>query len=203
MKYTLSITLLLTLILQICSAQKVPIKDRKRTDLIYHLPSGFKEVVGPDTVFWGKEIITRIDYKIKPRNTDIFLAMCFYDLDGAGWTQQGPTLDYNNMDRMTRLRLSIGLPSTSKEEKKTIEINLDTNKITFFNQTELKKYGATYGGVVDIPMDRPYWKQYKMLRLVFFFNKGEGQVYQYYFYNDSALLDKIMDDSKYILTFKE
>jgi len=203
MKHTLFITLLLTLTFQICSAQKEAIKDPKRTDLIYHLPSGFKEVVRPDTLFWGSAIIVSIDYKIKPTDADIFLAMRFYDLDGAGYTQQGPTLNYNNINRITKLRINLGLPKTSKDDRNTIEINLDTNKITFFNQTELKKYGATYGGVVDIPMDRPYWKQYKMLRLVFFFNKGEGQVYQYYFYNDNALIDKAMRDSKYILTFKE
>jgi hypothetical protein len=210
MKHTLLITISLSLILQICSAQKSKIGAlnhfTKRMGISYDVPPRFQEVIRPDTMLFKptkREYITSISYTLRPKDADVILALSFYDLDETGWIGQGPAHNYNDNNQMTRVRYLIGLPPTSEEKKGTFEMNLDTNKVRFFNETELKKYGATYGGIANIPMDKLYMNHYKMLRLLFFFKKGKGEVYQYYFYNDSILLDKTMRNSKYMLTFKE
>lgn len=210
MKHTLSITILLTFVIQICSAQKSKLGDSnyyiKRMGINYYSPSKFKEVIRPDTMLFKptrREFITSICYTFKPENADVILALSFYDLDETGWRGEGPAHNYNDNNQMVRVSYLIELPPTSEEREGKFDMNLDTNKVRFFNEDELKKYGATYGGIANIPMTRLYMNHYRMLRLLFFFKKGKGEVYQYYFYNDSADLNKAMHDSKYMLTFKE
>ncbi len=211
MKSTLAITVLLLLKAGMCSAQKLtPIEMinhyTKRMGIQYHPPSGFREVTRADTVFWpgkGSSFLNNISYKIKPDNADVILAISFYDLDKTGWVGPGVNMKYDDNNQLIGIRYLIGMPPSAEERAGEFDMDLDTNKVKFFNEDELRKYGATYGGVAEIPMDKAYWKEYWKLRILFFYKKGKGEVYQYYFYNDGAPIDKTIRDSRYILTFNE
>jgi hypothetical protein len=133
----------------------------------------------------------------------VILAISFFDLDKTGWVGRGVDDPYDENNQLIVIRYLIGLPPTPEERVGKFDMNLDTNKVKFFNKDELKKYGATYGGIAEIPMDKAYWKEYWKLRILFFFKKGKGEVYQYYFYNDGAPVDQVVSDTRYTITFKD
>jgi hypothetical protein len=211
MKLALSSVVLLWFTIELSQAQMMkPIEllshYRKRMGLEYNQPSDFQEVERADTVFWpgkGSTFLNAIAYKIKPGNADIIIALSFYNLNKTGLVGPVVKMKYDDNNQLIGIRYLIGLPPTPEERAGKFDMNLDTSKVKFFNDEELKKYGATYGGIAEIPMDKAYWQEYWKLRILFFFKKGKGQVYQYYFYNEGDPIDKTVNDSRYILKFKE
>ncbi|WP_457287514.1 hypothetical protein [Pedobacter sp. UYP24] len=174
-------------------------------NLTFKKPRGFQEVSRADTVFWpgkGSTFLNSIDYKIKPDKADIIVAISFFDLDSTNVIGKPPARDYDDYNQMIGIRYLIGLPPSPEERKGIFNTDLDTSKVKFFNAEELKKYGATSGGIAEVPMDKAYWKEYWKLRILFFFKKGEGEVYQYYFYNDGAPIDQTVRETRYMIGFK-
>lgn len=211
MKLTLLTIVLLWFAIEQSQSQTMkPIKlltyHCKRMGLEYNQPSSFQEFELADSLFWrakGGAFLNSIVYKIKPENADVVIGLSFYDLDKTGWVGPGVNMKYDDNNQLIGIRYLIGLPPTPEERAGKFDMDLDTNKIKFFPDEELKKYGATYGGIAEIPMDKAYWKDYRKLRILFFFKKGKGEVYQYYFYNEGGPIDKTVNDSRYILKFME
>lgn len=178
----------------------------KRMNFVFKQPIGFNEYSRADTVFWpgkGSSLLNAISYKIKSINADVVVALSFYDLDPTNIIGKPPTYNYDDNNQLIGIRYLIGIPPTEQERSGKFDMDLDTNKVRFFKEGELNKYGATYGGIANNPLDKPYYKQYWKLKILFFFKKGTGEVYQYYFYNDGAPIDNVISKTKNMIQFKD
>jgi len=210
MKLTLCALAFLTLITVPCLGQLKPFEElmyhSKRMSFDFKQPIGFKEFNRADTVFWpgkGSTFLNAISYKIKSSNADVIVALSFYDLDSTNVFGASPAHNYDNNNQLIGIRYLIGIPPTPEERSDKFDMDLDTNKVRFFNEAELNRYGATYGGIANIPLDKAYYKQYWKMKILFFFKKGKGEVYQYYFYNEGAPIEQIVLETKSMIKFKD
>ncbi|MGV8880331.1 MAG: hypothetical protein ACOH2A_15025 [Sphingobacteriaceae bacterium] len=209
MKLAYGFLILFLFITIACSGQLKPIEKvsyhSKRMNFDFKQPLGFQEMSRADTVFWpgkGSAFLNAISYKIKPNNADVVVALSFFDVYKSNVVSAARTRNYDRNNQLIGIRYLIGIPPSQEERVGKFNMLVDTSKVKFFDKAELKKYGATYGGIANIPMDKAYYKQYWKLKILFFFKEGAGEVYQYYFYNEGAPIEQTVRDTKYMVKFK-
>lgn len=209
MKLTLCAFAFFFIITVPCLGQLKPFEQvlyhSKRMNFDFKQPNGFNEYSRADSLFWpgkGSTFLNAVSYKIKS-NDDVVVALSFFDLDPTNVIGKPPAHNYDDNNQLIGIRYLIGIPPTEQERSGKFNMDLDTNKVRFFKERELKKYGATYGGIANIPLDKPYYKEYWKMKILFFFKEGKGEVYQYYFYNEGAPIDKVVSRTKNMIQFKD
>lgn len=185
----------------------------KNMDLKFENPRGFEQLILPHPGFLSikgeNELIGSIDYTLKPIGSDKYhIALGFYDSDTSrSGRVTSRFYEYYDNNQLKIIKSIADVPYTKENINGTFpnldKEDIDTSKIRFFDAARLKKYKADYGGIANVILEKPYLEKYWKIKVLFFYKKGEGEVYQYYFYNDGVPIDKIIKQTEYMLTFRK
>gem|GEM_PF-2118804 len=183
----------------------------KRMDLNFKSPKDFEQLILPHPIFLPTknkhQLIGGLDYKLKPIGSDKYhIALGFYDSDTSGKTLTR-FYEYDDHNQLKVIMSLAGVPYTYENVPDPFQNfdkeDIDTNKIRFFDTARLKKYNADYGGIANVGLEKPYLDKYWKIKVLFFYKQGEGEVYQYYFYNEGVPIDKIIKQTEHMLNFKK
>lgn len=205
----LLVSLIFLIATQLSFGQNRSAKDRlisraKKMDLTLNLPDGFEEINGPDSLFSttsGETYLPAMSYKLQSIRRNVLLGFSLYDERQKGFIGT-PNYTYYPYNQLLVLRSLLGeSPISDNVSIKTLNMAFDTTKVKFFNDDLLEVYHATYGGVADIPLHRPYRGLYKRLKVLFLYKLGYGETYQFYFYNDKREVEAVLNKTLSVITF--
>lgn len=191
----------------LCSAQALISKQKFQTsleelNLKFKAPKGYTYLDEPDSLFSttkGEAFLPAMGYKIISRNAKLLLGVALINEKPKGLTKH---YTYSESNQLMLIGNLLGLsPAMRTGDLDTIRKNLEGSGVVFFDELILKKYNATYGGIAKLILHKPYRNFYKNLKILFFYKKGYGEVYQFYFYNSDADLSLAVKETSDILKF--
>jgi serine protease Do len=90
----------------------------------------------------------------------------------------------------------------SKKIERDSTFDVHSKRIKLYSGKILETYHADDAGLIEVLTDNAFQNKYNNLKIFFMYKRGVGEVYIQYFYNEGTDIDKYIDKTRYMLTFK-
>jgi hypothetical protein len=183
--------------------------QRYMMGLNVNIPKDFTGTDKPDTERYTPrpdiDLMSSSAYKLTSKDNHVVIKLTFFSTDTA--KMKGRMIgkwfyiEANHQHIINNL-MDTSNVNTRSYNRKEYDL-IDSNKVNVFKADELKKYNADDAGIANIPVTRPYKGIYHKLKVLYMYKKGRGEVYSFYYYNDDISLQKYLDETRYMLTYRD